>query len=100
MEEITADPLEARAGIEPADKGLADLCGTNRQHVPADTKGQGCGESRGSVRGQWWAMRVGTPGSHGTPGNEESVSCRFQERLVGSNPTLTAELISVLYSTT
>jgi hypothetical protein len=47
-------------------------------------------QKRVSVRGQWWAMRDGTPGNYGTPGNKESVSYRFQEPLVGSNPTLAA----------
>ena len=41
--------------------------------------------------GQFWAMRDGSPGRYGTPGNEESASCRFQVPLVGSNPTLTAK---------
>ena len=41
--------------------------------------------------GQFWAMRDGSPERYGTPGNEESVSCRFQVPIVGSNPTLTAK---------
>jgi hypothetical protein len=35
-------------------------------------------------------MRDGNGGSHGIPGNEQSVSCRAPEGLTGSNPTLTA----------
>lgn len=40
--------------------------------------------------GQFWVMRDGSGGTCGTPGNEGSVTYRFFERRVGSNPALTA----------
>lgn len=36
---------------------------------------------------QFWAMRDGSYGKYGNPGNEESASCRTPEGLQGSNPT-------------
>ena len=49
--------------------------------------------------GQFWVMRDGSSGTSGTPGNEESVTCRFLDRRVGSNPTLTAADLSTYDST-
>lgn len=52
----------------------------------ADIPGETCFGGDGACV-QWWAMRDGTPGKCGSPGNEESATCRFQGALVGSNPT-------------
>lgn len=38
-------------------------------------------------------MRDGSGGTSGTPGNEESVTCRFIEGRVGSNPTHDGRLL-------
>jgi hypothetical protein len=43
-----------------------------------------------------WAMRDGSYGKCGTPGNEESVSYRFPKSSAGSNPTLTATSASLI----
>jgi len=40
--------------------------------------------------GQFWVMRNGSDGKCGSPGNEASITYRLEERLKGSNPTLTA----------
>ncbi len=45
--------------------------------------------------GQFWAMRDGSGGSHGIPGNEQSASCRAPMGMTGSNPTLTAKILKI-----
>jgi hypothetical protein len=40
-----------------------------------------------------WAMRDGSPGDDGTPGNQESATYRLPRRPECSNPTLTAILL-------
>jgi hypothetical protein len=44
----------------------------------------------GMVCVQQRAGSNGTSGTHGTPGNEKSVTYRFQEATEGSNPSLSA----------
>jgi hypothetical protein len=43
-------------------------------------------------------MRDGSAGKYGSSGNEESATYRFPDRLVGSNPTLTAILSSYSFN--
>ena len=45
--------------------------------------------------GQFWVMRDGSDGKCGTAGNGESATYTLPDPLVGSNPTLTAKLLSV-----
>ena len=42
--------------------------------------------------GQFWAMRDGSHGNYGTPGNGESATYRSPDPVVGSNLTLTASI--------
>lgn len=37
---------------------------------------------------QFWVMHIGSSDTHGTPSNEGSATCRFQDLIEGSNPSV------------
>jgi len=77
----TGHPFQRRRASEPLNgaraKEIPDVQPEERDRLP---------------RGQWWAMRDGSPGNHGTPGDEESVTYTSPKWLERSNPTLTATI--------
>jgi len=83
-----ADPLEAhdldQPCPSPASGGERPICGNDYSDIVPSAKT--------SLLGQWWAMRNGTADISGSPGNQESATCRLEMGPLRSNPTLTASL--------